>query len=555
MSKNFTLPTELVQIKDLKPHPRNYRKHPKEQLNHIVQSIKENKIYRNIVIAKDNTILAGHGVIEGLQILDATEAPCVRLDIDFNSPEALKVLAGDNEIANLANDNTFLLAELLKEVSDKTDNLIGTGYTDSTLEDLLDSLTKSSEGDTDYQEGEYQGEGGYYGEGGNNTENQEIKEAVEDDFDLPEENEIKTDIVLGDLFEIGNHRLLCGDSTDKDSVGRLMNGEKADLAHNDPPYGMKKEKDGVLNDNLNYSDLLVFNKNWIALQFTHLKDNGSWYCWGIDEPLMDIYSNILKPYIAQQKATFRNLITWDKGNGQGQNSENTRSYAIADEKCLFVMCGVQGFNNNADNYFEGWEPIRDYLYKEAQKANIANSNKFNTALGLKTSGGGMYAHHISPTGSQWMFITEENYLKLQYYCQQNGIDAFKKEYEELKKEYEELKKEYYSTRAYFNNVHDNFNNVWHFGRHKREGSEGGHATPKPILLCERAIKSSCPDGGLVLDMFLGSGSTMVASHQLDRRCYGMELDPRYCQVIIERMIKLDPTLTIKKNGKPFALGI
>jgi uncharacterized coiled-coil DUF342 family protein len=73
--------------------------------------------------------------------------------------------------------------------------------------------------------------------------------------------------------------------------------------------------------------------------------------------------------------------------------------------------------------------------------------------------------------SQWTFITEENYKKLQTYCQQNNIDAFKKEYDELKKEYDELKKEYdelkkeyYSTRAYFNNTHDNFNNVWHFER-------------------------------------------------------------------------------------------
>jgi DNA modification methylase len=367
-------------------------------------------------------------------------------------------------------------------------------------------------------------------------------EAEEDNFEVPDE--IKTDIVLGDLFEIGEHRLLCGDSTDSDSVAKLMNGQKADMAHNDPPYGMKKEKEGVLNDNLNYDDLLDFNREWIALQFMHLKENGSWYCWGIDEPLMDIYSEILKPYTAQQKATFRNLITWDKGHGQSQNSELTRSYATADEKCLFVMLGVQGFNNNSDNYFEGFEIIREYLNIQRNKLG------WNVDKIIKITGKTSASHYFSK--SQWSFPTEEHYNSIREAA--NG-DAFhkeyeelKKEYEELKKEYEELKKEYYSTRAYFNNVHDNFNNVWHFDRHKREGNEGGHATPKPIPLCERAIKSSCPDNGLVLDVFLGSGSTMVAAHQLKRKCYGMELDPKYCQVIIDRMKKLDSNLVIKRNG-------
>ena len=368
-------------------------------------------------------------------------------------------------------------------------------------------------------------------------------EAEEDDYSVPDSG-IETDIVIGDLFEIGEHRLLCGDSTDSDQVAKLMNGEKADMAHNDPPYGMKKENEGVLNDNLNYTDLLDFNREWIDTQFMYLKENGSWYCWGIDEPLMDIYSEILKPYIVDQKATFRNLITWDKGNGQGQNSENTRSYAIADEKCLFVMMGVQGFNNNQDNYFDKWEIIRVYLEQEIKKLNESDG-KIATALGYKD--GRTVNHWWSK--SQWSLPTESNYYALREYSKSKNIEAFKKEYEEIKKEYEEIKKEYYSTRAYFNNTHDNFNNVWKFERHLRNGSEGGHATPKPIPLCERAIKSSCPENGLVLDVFLGSGSTMVASHQLKRKCYGMELDPKYCQVIIDRMKKLDPNLIIKRNGE------
>ena len=369
---------------------------------------------------------------------------------------------------------------------------------------------------------------------------EEVLEAEEDDYTEPDNMQV--DVILGDLIEIGEHRLLCGDSTDADQVAKLMNGEKADVGHNDPPYGMKKENDGVLNDNLNYSDLLNFNIEWIPLQFSHLKENGSFYCWGIDEPLMDVYSNILKPLIKEQKATFRNLITWDKGNGQGQNSENTRSFAIADEKCLFVMCGVQGFNNNADNYFEGWDAIVNYLKQEKEKSGLT-IKEFKKIAGHSEKSG---CHWFDK--SQWMMPTKDTYDSWKNYCKGK---AFKKEYEELKKEYEELKKEYYSTRAYFNNIHDNMNNVWHFDRHNRKGDEGGHATPKPIPLCERVIKSSCPDNGLVLDVFLGSGSTMVAAHQLKRKCYGMELDPKYCQVIIDRMIKLDKTLHIKINGKVY----
>jgi DNA modification methylase len=362
-------------------------------------------------------------------------------------------------------------------------------------------------------------------------------EAEEDDFEAPEGG-IETDIVLGDLFEIGEHRLLCGDSTDSDSVAKLMNGEKADMAHNDPPYGMKKEKEGVLNDNLNYSDLLDFNKEWIPLQFLHLKDSGSFYCWGIDEPLMDIYSEILKSYVQSGQIYFRNLITWDKGHGQGQLSQLRRSFANADEKCLFIMLGQDGQNRKVDDFYEGYQNILNYLKEEKEKSGLKNEQ-----ILLVTSS--FHSHYW--TKSQWAFPTQKDYESIKSIS--NG-KAFNREYNELKKEHDKAKNELYASRSYFDNLHDNMNNVWHFSRTSQDERKdtGGHATPKPIPLCERAIKSSCPDNGLVLDVFLGSGSTMVASHQLKRKCYGMELDPKYCQVIIDRMKKLDPTLIIKRNG-------
>ena len=501
-----------MKLSDIKANPNNPRIIKDEKFEKLKKSITEfpkMMALRPMVINEDNIVLGGNMRLKALKELGYTELPdeWVKRAEDLTDEEARRFIIADN--VGFGEHDWNLLANEWD-----ADELADWGLEGFPFEDVTEL------------------------------------EAEEDDYTEPDN--MKVDVVLGDLIEIGEHRLLCGDSTDSDQVAKLMNGEKADVAHNDPPYGMKKENEGVLNDNLNYSDLLDFNKEWITLQFTHLKENGSWYCWGIDEPLMDIYSEILKPYIAQQKATFRNLITWDKGNGQGQNSENTRSYAIADEKCLFAMMGVQGFNNNADNYFEGWDSIVNYLDINKNKANLTIKDCKRLAGHSEKSG----CHWFDK--SQWMMPTKETYDSWRNYCIENNINAFlkeyeelKKEYEELKKEYEELKKEYYSTRAYFNNVHDNFNNVWHFDRHKREGNEGGHATPKPIQLCERVIKSSCPDNGLVLDVFLGSGSTMVAAHQLKRKCYGMELDPKYCQVIIDRMLNLDPNLEIKINGNEY----
>jgi DNA modification methylase len=352
----------------------------------------------------------------------------------------------------------------------------------------------------------------------------------EDDFDPDAHYETK--VKAGEVWQLGEHRLMCGDSTDADAVAKLMNGERADLVFTDPPYGMKKESEGVLNDNLNFDDLLEFNKRWIPLTFANLKDNGSWYCWGIDEPLMDIYSNILRPMQKRNEITFRNLITWDKGNGQGMKSKDGRLFAIADEKCLFVMCGVQGMGGNVEKFHEAWDDIREYLKGERDKMGWKNGDMKRLCGHSETSG----CHWFDK--SQWMMPTEEEYNT---WKDEAKGKAFLRPYKALYAEYE-------STRAYFDNTHDNMTNVWHFDRTSAEEREGlDHATPKPLALCARGIKSSSREGEIVLDVFGGSGSTMIACEQLGRKCRMMELDPHYCTVIIARWEKLTGQKAIKLN--------
>jgi len=481
------LQVEYVDISTIKPYKGNAKEHPKEQIEQIKKSMQE---FGNIdpIGIWHNEIVEGHGRYLALKELGETQVPVIRLD-DLTDEQRRAYTLVHNQLT------------------------MNSGFDLDTLKVELDNI-----GEIDMSEFGFSLDG--IGE--------EPQEVQEDDFD--EEPPEEPTSQLGDIYQLGEHRLMCGDSTNAEHVAKLMDGAKADMVFTDPPYGMKKENDGVLNDNLNYDDLLDFNKKWIPLSFDCLKSNGSWYCWGIDEPLMDIYANILKPMIKDSAITFRNLITWDKGNGQGQLSEDFRMYPIADEKCLFVMSGVQGFNNNADNYFAGWEPIRKYLYDERIKCG------WDVPM-MKTIAGhsDKFRDHWT-SKSQWNLPTEQTYKLFQQWANDNNVDAFKREYEDIKREYEDIKKAWYDTRAYFDNTHENMNNVWHFDRAnvKERKLTGGHATPKPLALCARAIKSSSREGETALDLFGGSGSTLIACEQLNRKCYMMEMSPKYVDVIIKR---------------------
>ena len=236
-------------------------------------------------------------------------------------------------------------------------------------------------------------------------DNTPVLEAEEDDYEAP--SEIQTDIVLGDLIEIGQHRLLCGDSTDSDAVARLMNNETVNLL-TDPPYGI----------------------------------------------------NANKQTLGSGKKQFHRGESWD--------AEVPDFFYILEFVEKAIIWGGNYFTNRL-------EPNNDWLCWHKKNDNLSFSE-----FELAWTNLGNNCRHLSH----------------------------------------------------------------HWGKETKL-----HPTMKPVKVIEWCI--GMLDSKPILDIFCGSGSTMVAAHQLNRKCYGMELDPKYCQVIVDRMHKLDPSLEIKINGKPY----
>jgi hypothetical protein len=136
-------PTETVDVSSLTPHPKNYQTHPPDQMRHLMASIKEHGFYRNVVVANDSTILAGHGVVEASKKLKLKSIPVIRMNVKFDDPAAMKVLAGDNEISHLADIDDKSLIDLLNTLNDVSD-LLGTGHDEDTLNGLLQKADPSS---------------------------------------------------------------------------------------------------------------------------------------------------------------------------------------------------------------------------------------------------------------------------------------------------------------------------------------------------------------------------------------------------------------------------
>jgi site-specific DNA-methyltransferase (adenine-specific) len=255
-------------------------------------------------------------------------------------------------------------------------------------------------------------------------------EAEEDDFEAPEGG-IETDIVLGDLFEIGEHRLLCGDSTDSNSLDLLLENKKPELLLTDPPYG------------IDYGNQLIKGE-----EFKEKTNKHGWRNFGNPEWDKSKPENGVLQYLCQ---ITENQIIWG-GNYFTDDLNPTMGWLIWDKG------------------------QRDFSLADGEMA----WTSFNNALRIKE-----------------------------------------------------------------------------YARAKANREEKNHPTQKPIEIMswclEYADRHSKSEIKLVLDPYLGSGSTMVTCHQLERKCYGMELDPKYCQVIVDRMRKLDPTIKIKRNGVEYGI--
>jgi DNA modification methylase len=388
-----------MKITDIKPNPENPRiikDHKFKQLVESIKSFPQMLELRPIVIDENNIVLGGNMRLKACTEAGLTDVPVIYAK-DLTEEQKKEFIIKDN-----------------------------VGYGEWDWDDLANNWDEQllTEWGLDIPNFE-----------------PEVLEAEEDDFAVPDGG-AETDIVLGDLFEIGEHRLLCGDSTDSDQVSKLMNGQKADMVFTDPPYGVsyegghnKKKRIGIENDTLTGQDLTdLFYESLVNGElFSH--HHSAFYIWYANGKAVETFDSFSKLSLK-----VRAVLCWYK-----------------------VKSGLGAFMSQ---YIPNYEPCI-YAYKEG----------------------------YSP---QWFGPSDEK-------------------------------------------------TVWEL---KKESKNDYHPTQKPVELPERAMKNSSKENDIVLDLFGGSGSTMVAAQQLNRKARLMELDPKYCQVIVDRMRKLDPTLIIKKNGLP-----
>lgn len=366
-------------LEDLVPYKNNPRNND-EAVSYVAESIKEFGFKVPIIVDKNNVIVAGHTRYKASKKLGINEVPCLVAD-DLTEEQIKAFRLADNKVSEIA---TWDFDKLELELSDLDLDMELFGF--ESLED-----------------------------------EDESQETVEDEYEveLPAEPRAK----LGDVYLLGNHRLMCGDSTEVSQVSKLMDGNKADMVFTDPPYALFGNSTGVAG----VTDDKMTRPFFLSI-FQRLKENTKLF--GHIYACCDWHSAFSLQAMAKQAGlTEKNLCIWDKGDGG-----------------LGAM------------YQQCYEMVWFYA---------------NSPLATKTAG-------KTKSGERTV----------------NGKP-----------------------------------NIW---RYPRENSNRVHNAQKPLKMVEFAISNSSDKGEKVLDLFGGSGTTLIACEELNRQCFMMELDPKYVDVIIER---------------------
>lgn len=387
-------------VNELKPYERNARTHSKEQVDQIVKSIQEYGFTNPLLIDENNNIIAGHGRLEASKKLNYIEVPCIVLKGLTEAQKRAYIIA-DNKMALNAGWNDELLKLELEDLKALDFDLELTGFTTDELNDLLKS--------------------------------DEDIEIVEDEApEPPKEPKSK----LGDIYQLGNHRLMCGDSTKIEDVEKLMNGNKADLFLTDPPY------------NVNYTDGRSTERKIMNDAFDSDEECGK------------------KLWLPAFKNARENC-----------------------EDCCSVYCFMpQGGTHMMMMMMmmtAGWQVKHELIWEK--QSIVLNRADYN------------YQHE--PILYGW----NKNH---KFY----GKGQFKN------------------------------TSIWKFDRPTKSKE---HPTMKPIALLSEILLNATKQNDKVIDLFGGSGSTLIACEQLNRNCYMMELDPKYIDVIIERWESLTGKKAIK----------
>jgi DNA modification methylase len=423
--------TEKRKINDLIPYEKNPRQMTEKQVEDLKKSLEKFGLVEIPAIDTDNKIIAGHQRLKIMQLLNRGEE-----EIDVRIPNRKLTEEEFKEYNVRSNLNTAEWDWELLVNNFELDLMIEFGFDEGELYTQLDLL----------------------------------KNTKEDDFDADAEAEKITEPTskLGDLFQLGEHRLLCGDATKKDDVGRLMDRQKADMVFTDPPYNMDK---GFENDKLSWEDYLAFVDKSLLQMSESCIDNCAIYWFGSFISLAKCLEIFSKYFIMKRE------IVWIKAACQGTDR--------FPQSCEYLFYGEKGDPSfNQDSIRTNW---REYNFEKGLQSDMYEN--------IETKGAdSRFNKPHDPRCRAAQKVVDYGIIPKNYWFIKNRQGGYL------------------------------------FGK----SDKLLHVNEKPIELLSRGILASSIEKNIVLDVFGGSGSTLIACEQLKRKCYMMEIDPKYIDVIIKR---------------------